>query len=122
MSEAFSSHPTPPIKVSLEPVYNALNSFALLTALQAFPAPSPWVAQTAKELTSEEHHTNRLIFEGLRDALIPVQEEPDFPSYLKHLAEQDPLALRNHVLERLCFRYARRGASHLAKAYQQRQM
>src|SRR5437764_13072906 len=89
------------LRVALEPVYNALNSFSLLTATDQLPGLNAWVVQTAAALTPERRHTNRLVFEGLRDALTPKQDVPDFPAYLKQLRTQDPDVVRNRVLEGL---------------------
>jgi hypothetical protein len=54
-----------------------------------------------------------LVFDGLRDALMPEREQNtgDFPAYLKDLSEQDPYAIRDRVLERLRSRFARRVSS-----------
>ncbi len=100
--------PISPIRIALEPVYNALNSFSLLTATERLPGLNAWVLQTAAALTAEQRHTNRLLFEGLHAALRPEQEEPDFPSYLHNLTEINPYGLRERVLEHLRTRYSRR--------------
>src|SRR5947209_17321339 len=75
------------------------------------PALNTWVVQTAMALSPERRHANRLVLEGLRDALTPEQDELDFSTYLKWLAEQDAYALRNRVLERLSSRFSRRISS-----------
>jgi predicted transcriptional regulator len=111
MAQSLSTSQAIPIRVALEPAYNALNSFSLLTATERLPSLNTWVLQTAAALTPEQRHTNRLVFEGLRDALIPEQEEPDFPSYLHNLTEMNPSVLREQVLESLRTRYSRRVAS-----------
>src|SRR5436853_7933101 len=88
-----------PLRVALEPVFNALNSFSLLTATGQLPGLNVWVVQTAAALTSERRQTNRLVFEGLRDVLTPEQDvPPDFAAYLKQLRELDPDIVRNRVL------------------------
>ncbi len=107
---------TIPIHVALDPVYNALNSLALLSAAERLRGLNPWVLRTLDALTPASRHSNRLIFEGLRDALIPEQDTPDFPTYLKHLAAQDPGVIRDRVLEHLRSRFARRVASELASS------
>src|SRR5260221_8624999 len=108
MSFPLSSRQSVPVRVALEPVYNALNSFALLTATEQLSGLNTWVAQTATALTPERRHANRLVFEGLRDALTPEQDVLDVPSYLKNLAEQDAHVIRDRVLERLSSRFSRR--------------
>src|SRR5436305_3063376 len=97
-----------PLRVALEPVYNALNSFSLLTATGQLPGLNVWVVQTAAALTSERRQTNRLVFGGLRDALTPEQDVPDFAAYLTQLRALDPDIVRNRVLEGLRSRFARR--------------
>ncbi len=94
------------IRVALEPVYNILNSFSLLSETSKLSGLNTWLIQTATTLTPEQHHTNRLLFEGLRDALLPEQDEPDFPTYLQHFAGQNPEVMRNRFLERLSSRFA----------------
>jgi predicted transcriptional regulator len=111
MAQSLSTSQAIPIRVALEPVYNALNSFSLLTATERLPGLNAWVLQTAAALTPEQRHTNRLVFEGLRDALTPEPEEPDFPSYLHNLTEMNPDVLRERVLESLRTRYSRRVTS-----------
>lgn len=108
MSYPFSTRQAVHIKVSLEPVYNALNSFSLLSATERVPGLNAWVARASATLTPERRHTNRLVFEGLRDALAPGQHVLDFPAYLKYLAGQDPYAVRDQVLERLRSRFSQR--------------
>ena len=108
MNVPLPSRSVVPLRVALEPVYNALNSFSLLTATEQLPGLNAWVVQTAAALPPERRHANRLVFEGLRDALTLEQDVPDFPAYLKHLSTQDPDAVRNRVLEGLRSRFARR--------------
>src|SRR5260221_557626 len=111
MSFPLSSRQSVPVRVALEPVYNALNSFALLTATDQLSGLNTWVAQTATVLTPERRHANRLVFEGLRNALAPEQDALDFPTYLNNLTGQDPYTLRDQVLERLRSRFSRRVSS-----------
>ena len=96
-----------PIRVALEPVCNILNSFSLLTEVEHLSGLSPWVVQTAAALTPEQRQTNRLVFKGLRDILTPLQDEPNFPSYLHNLAEVNPYLMRKMVLEPLRRRFSR---------------
>src|SRR5258708_12461921 len=111
MSFPLSSRQSVPVCVALEPVYNALNSFSLLTATAQLSGVNTCVAQTARALTPERRHANRLVFEGLRDALTPEQDVLDFPTYWNNLTGQDPYALRDQVLERLRSRFSHRFSS-----------
>jgi predicted transcriptional regulator len=111
LSNPFSTRQTVHVVVGLEPVYNALNSFSLLSASERLAGLNAWVVRTPATLTPERRHTNRLVFEGLGDALAPGQHALDFPTYLKDLAEQDPYVLRDRVLERLRSRFSQRAPS-----------
>lgn len=113
MADLSSSQHAMPVRVSLEPVYNMLNSFSLLSEVGRLPGLNSKIVQAATALSAEQLHTNRLLFEGLRDALTPEQgqEREDFPVYLKSLSEQNPSALRARMLERLRARFARRASS-----------
>jgi hypothetical protein len=99
------------IHTSLEPVYNVLNSFSLLTASEQLPGLNSWITQTAKKLMPEIRYANRLLFEGLRDALTPEPSLLDFRSYMKQLRKRDPIELRNLVLDELRTRFSRRVSS-----------
>ncbi len=90
------------VEVALEPVLNALTSLSLLHAAGELAGLDPWVAQTAAGLSPEELRRNRLVFEGLGEALLPDREWPDFPAYLEGLAAEEPAALRDRALQRLC--------------------
>lgn len=89
-------------EVSLEPVYNALTSLSVLNAVTYFRDIDPWVTQTAALLTPEQRHNNRLVFEGLGEALTTEQEWADFPSYLGHLAAVPATKLRDQLMLRIC--------------------
>ncbi len=101
-----------PVRVALEPACNVLNSFSLLNEVGKLTGLNNKVVQMAAALSPEQRHTNWLVFEGLRDALLLEQEQyPDFPAYLKNLRTQAPGKIRDRVLERLQGRYARRASS-----------
>jgi biotin operon repressor len=90
-----------PAQLALDPVYNILNSFALLNVAEQRAGLGEWVTQTVANLTPERRHINQLVFAGLPDALSPDQEWPDFPAYLDALAMQNPFALRDRLLQRV---------------------
>ena len=102
---------TATMRIGLEPVYNTLNSFSLLTASEQVPGLNSWIVRTATALAPELRHTNRVLFEGLRDALTPPPPDADFVSYLQQLRQQDPLDVRNVVLDELRLRFSRRMSS-----------
>ena len=90
-----------PINIELEPVYNVLNSVALLNEVQRMPALDAWAVRTAGSLTPGQRRSNRLIFEALGGALLPDQDFPDFPAYLADLAAQRPTAVRDKAFAHL---------------------
>src|SRR5262249_13171723 len=65
---------------------------------------------------STQKRVNRLVFEGLKDALTPGQHVPDFPAYLNNLAEQAPDVLRDRVLQGVRSRYSRSVPSEMSSA------
>lgn len=85
------------VEVALAPVHNILSSMAFLHAPDTAPGADPWLAQTAALLTADERATNRLIFEGLGAALLPVPDLPDFSLYLDSLAATEPAILAGRV-------------------------
>ncbi len=89
--------------VAQEPVYNALNSLALLNDVDRLPAVSAWVKQTAAGLSPRQARVNQLIFEALPDAVNPDRVE-DFGAFLASLAAQPPRHFRDQVLVRFCCR------------------
>lgn len=87
--------------VAVEPVYNALLSLALLTADLTTTKMEPWITETAACLTPQQRRHNRLVFEGLGQALLPAAVYPTFPAYLAALEAQAPTALRDRLLQQL---------------------
>jgi DNA-binding transcriptional ArsR family regulator len=90
-----------PISLAIEPVYNALNSIALLNEVTGMPALDAWVVRTATGLAPGQRRANELIFVALAGALLPDRDWPDFPAYLDNLAAQPAGALRDQAIERL---------------------
>ncbi len=107
MSSLLPSHQLPSVCLALEPVSNALNSFSLLNEVERLSGLNSWVTQTALAFTPEQRHTHRLVFEGLRDALTPQMDEPNFPSYLHNVTELNPFLVRKMVIEPLRSRFSR---------------
>jgi len=107
MSSPVTPYSYTPVRVALEPVGNALNSLSLINESERTAGLNAWVTQTANSLTLEQRHTHKLVFEGLRDALTPQPDEPNFPSYLHNLAELNPFLVRKMVIEPLRSRFSR---------------
>src|SRR5579885_1522795 len=102
MADSSSSQQAAPVRVALEPVYNVLNSMALLNEVGKLPGLNSKIVQMATALSPEQLQTNRLLFEGLRDALAPEQgqEREEFPAYLKYQSEQKPTKVRTRTIAR----------------------
>lgn len=83
----------------MEPVYNVLMGMALLTSPTLDRAKEPWLAAAATRLTTEQRHHNRLIFEELGAALVPVADYESFPAYIDALTTQPPISLRERIGE-----------------------
>jgi DNA-binding transcriptional ArsR family regulator len=86
------------VTVALEPVQNILNSMMILNKVNHLSGYSQWIMETAVALTSQQAHNNLLVLEGLHYAVSPEQSWPTFPAYLDHLALQDPVELRDLVI------------------------
>ena len=93
---------------ALEPTYNALMSLAALNAVAEISDPDAWLRQTADALTAEQRRRNRLIFEGMGEALTTPDPGAAFPQYLAALAATDPVAFRNRLLHRFAVPTAQR--------------
>jgi hypothetical protein len=95
-----------PAEVGLEPVYNVLNSLALLNLADGSVKLGEWVSQAANGLTPQQRHANLVLFEGLREILSPDRELPDFAAYLEYLTAQNPFVVRDRALARLSQAFA----------------
>lgn len=87
------------VKIALEPVYNLLTSFLLLAEIDHRSNFNDWVAQTPDQMPPERLANHRLIFDplSLLNAILPEESFDDFPSYIDHIARQDPLQLRDQA-------------------------
>lgn len=104
MSQPFfqlSASQPPSSRIALEPVYNVLNSMALLSLAEAQPALDSWVRSAAAAMAPAERAANRLIFEQLGCVLVAHAGAADFESYLDALTQQHPQALRDQALAEL---------------------
>ncbi len=104
MEARYSFEDSSSLTVALEPVWNALNSFALLDNAH-YQGLGIWVTQSSAALTPAQRHTHHLLFGGLRDAFTP-HDEPDFPAYLGRLSEQPVDRMQMQMLEMLRVRFA----------------
>lgn len=91
-------------RVMLCPAYNALASAWTLNTVGNYSGLAKWIEETAESLSTERAGLNRLVFEGLFDAAVLIEAEPDwpdFPAYLADLESRDPHTLSDGVLHRL---------------------
>lgn len=89
----------PPVSVALEPANNMFNSLLLLAKGGELSGLDEWVARTVAVLAPEQLHDTRVALIGLHYAVAPDQSWPSFPAYIRHLAAQDPFALRDRVFD-----------------------
>ena len=91
-------------RVMLCPAYNVLASAWMLTTTDDYSGLDEWVERTAASLPAERAERSHLIFEGLFDAAVLIEQDPpwpDFPAYLADLATRSPQLLRDRFLHRL---------------------
>ncbi len=99
MAEIIMPQKTVKITFALEPAYNAIGSLVLLNEMaEDFSGLGEWVYQTAKTLSPEQLHTNRLV---LYDAYVHLEGTscPSFPAWVDDLAKQDAVAMRDRALQ-----------------------
>lgn len=92
--------PTSTIKVqiALDPVYSALNSFALLATHEARSGLGEWVVRTAALLPPDLMHRHQLIFQTELYNICEIRSDhATFPAYLDALAALDPFQLREQA-------------------------
>jgi DNA-binding transcriptional ArsR family regulator len=86
------------VRFKLEPAANIIGSLSLLDMAEDFSGLNQWVYETKASLSEEQLRTNRLV---LQDAYLFIKDFPaaSFPAWVDHLADQDPIALRDQALE-----------------------
>lgn len=89
----------PTVAVALEPAHAALYSLWLLLKAESISGLGDWVTRTAAALTPQERETLRLVLIGMHYAIVPDKSWPSFPAYLDDLANRDPYALRDKMLQ-----------------------
>lgn len=88
-----------PVEISLEPAHNAIYSLVLVKRVADFSGLASWVTDTAQRMSREERRVNDVVMDGLFHAVVSRQSWPNFPAYLNHLQEMDPVALRDKMLD-----------------------
>jgi DNA-binding transcriptional ArsR family regulator len=75
-------------------------SLGLLSSAQKYSGFSAWVNRTAATLTPSERETLHLIYIGFYFIVMPDQSWPSFPAFVDSLASEDPVVMRDGLLER----------------------
>ncbi len=88
----------PYISFGTEPVFNALNSLSLLSRTTHLGGLNSWVRESKNRLTTDQLATNELLFEGVPYAFMPDRSWAEMPAFLDHLAQTDPVKLRDNLL------------------------
>ncbi len=92
------------VTVALEPVFSILDSMMALSFGEHYSGLNEWVYRTIASLSPERKHTNKLVCDGFGGAVVPKQTGVwhDFPTYIDHLAAEDPVVLRDRALDDIC--------------------
>jgi DNA-binding transcriptional ArsR family regulator len=99
--ESFIETPTRTrIQVGLAPAFNAIHSLVMLADTENLSGLGDWVVKTARQLSAEERQRHRYVIIGFYHALLPTRIWSSFPAYLDYLAEEDPVVLRNRILDK----------------------
>ncbi len=88
----------PEMKISLEPVFNCINSLCLLSKDDNKPGLRDWIIETRNAMSLEERMRNALVLIGLYHTFIPDASWQSFAGFLDQLAARDPEALRDRML------------------------
>ena len=86
------------VSFSIEPAFNVLHSLMLLTKVDHLSGLDEWVTRTALALSPDQRYMNKVVLIGVHYAVMPTRSWSSFPLYLEDLARQDPLAMRDHIL------------------------
>ena len=103
-----------PLRVALEPARNAIASMYLLMDHQELPGVHEWIPQTRSLFSLEETDRHRLVIMGFFYAILPEDGWASFPTYLDHLANTDPMAIRQKLLDayaKVCFKKSEQNAA-----------
>lgn len=90
--------PATAVQVALEPANNALHSLMLLLNAEKYSGLGSWVTETLDAMSDVEQQTHTLVMIGLYFAIMPDESWPSFPAYLDYLAEMNPVALRDRLV------------------------
>ncbi len=104
----------PTMSIVEEPVFNAINSLALLNRIGRLPALPRWIRATAAALSPEDARTNLLVVGALHNVLPIDGDWSSLPAYLADLETRDASRLRDDYLELLTLPSPSQGHDHVS--------
>jgi DNA-binding transcriptional ArsR family regulator len=94
------------ISVRLEPVWAVLNSLQMMNELDEYPGMHSWMYDTWAQLSEQQRRDNHLVFGFLSSVLFESTNDGNFATFaemLDYLATQDPIYLRDAMLQEMCW-------------------
>jgi len=87
------------VEIRLDSVQTIIQSMVLMGRSEELSGLSSWIYETTNALTPEQKTTHNLVLIGFHYAVLPTRLWKDFPTYLAHLENSNPLSLRDNVLD-----------------------
>lgn len=91
------------IKVAVKQVETIFASMMLLSDTEDYTGLGEWLYETARKLAPEQRAFNKMVFGPLHAAAMTWNDRtwPAFADYLDYIADDDPVAMRDRVLEHI---------------------
>lgn len=96
------------ITVALEPTRSVLAGMVMLTKDEDLPGVSSWFTEYRRKMTKKQKFQHTLVVIGFYHVIAPEDGSISFEEHIKRLAETDPQAL----LQRMLNAYANMGSMH----------
>lgn len=87
------------VDIRLDSVQTIIHSMVLMVRSEELSGLSDWIYETYNALTPEQKVTHNLVLIGFHYSVLPTRLWKDFPTYLAHLENSDPVNLRDNVLD-----------------------
>ena len=87
------------VDIRLDPVQTIINSMVLIVRSEELSGLNPFIYETAAVLSPELRATHELVLIGFHYAVLPTRFWKDFPTFLTHLENSDPITLRDNILD-----------------------
>jgi len=87
------------VDIRLDPVQTIMHSMLLMARSEELSGLNSWIYETVSAFTPEQKATHYLVLIGVHYAVLPTRLWKDFPTYLAHLENTDPVTLRDKVLD-----------------------